>query len=74
MKRDFSLIKSILLEIEKNPKASEWMDIKINGYSNEQVAYHIKLLHDSGLIEAKDLTTKDGFRWIATSMTWEGHA
>ena len=71
MKRDMDLIRAILLEMEQAPSR----DIKIHarGYSPEQIAYHLKLLKQAGLIEAIDQTNFDGLAFIPTSLTWQGH-
>jgi hypothetical protein len=73
MKRDMDLARSILLEVEKYPEPDGWADIKIEGYSIEEVSYHIKLLWQAELIEAIDLTDSSGFDWKAKSLTWKGH-
>ena len=73
MQRDIDLIRKILLEVEKKDTPTGWIDIEIDGYSKEQIAYHVKLLSEAGYLEAKDLTTKDGFDWKPVSLTWLGH-
>ena len=73
MKRDMDLIRSILLELEKYPEPNGWADIKIEGYSIEEVSYHIKLLAQAELIEAYDVSDGSGFDWRASSLTWKGH-
>jgi len=73
MKRDMELVRAILLATEAHPKGSGWIDVKIEGYSQEEVAYHVKLLADAGLIEAHDLTTQGDFCWKPSSLTWHGH-
>jgi hypothetical protein len=73
MKRDMDLARSILLEMEKYAEPDGWADIKIDGYSFEEVSYHIKLLWQAELIEAKDITDGSGFDWRAISLTWKGH-
>jgi hypothetical protein len=76
MKRDMDLVRKILFEIEKcddpwGPNDS----LAIEGYSTDVVAYHVKMLDQSGLIEAKDVSEMgpNGFKWWAGSLTWEGH-
>ena len=65
MKRDFDLARTILLAIEANEEATghSWITLgKINGYSQEQVSYHVRLLNQAELIEAIDLSDNLGFR------------
>ena len=73
MKRDVDLIRTILLELEQKESPQGWFKPEIKGFSSEVVSYHIKLLYEAGFIEAKDLSTKDGFNWVAISITYKGH-
>ena len=72
MKRDMDLIRQVLLDIEES---DEWKPsaIQIEGVDYEVVSYHVKLLAQSGLIEAIDYSTTDTLAWYATTLTWEGH-
>jgi len=73
MQRNIDLIREILLEVEKKDSPMGWIDIHIEGYSNEQISYHIKLLAEAGYLEANDLTTGDGFDWKPVNLKWQGH-
>lgn len=76
MKRDMDLIRKILLAIEAHPKPDNWgvpIDLAIKGYSPEGISYHIKLLAQAGLVEAKDASTMGKYQWRASSLTWAGH-
>ena len=76
MRRDFDLARTILLAIEANEDATGhgWITLgKINGYSQEQVSYHVRLLNQAGLIEAINLSDNLGFRWEPIGLTWQGH-
>ena len=76
MKRDFDLVRTILLGIEANEDAigNGWITLgKINGYSQEQVSYHVSLLHEAGLIKAIDLSNNLSFYWEPKRLTWYGH-
>ena len=75
MKRDMDLIRSILQRVEscEDPHGLEHMP-EIDGYSQAQVSYHIKLLHDAGLVEAQ---IADGFEtvypdFLSINLTWTG--
>lgn len=54
MKRDMDLIRIILRKAEDCNDAYGMESPVIDGYSDAQVAYHIYLLIDGGLIESKD--------------------
>ena len=74
MKRDVELIRKILLQIEaKGEDPLRLIQLDIPGHSESDVAYHVLLLRDAGLIEAQDLSTMGGFDMRPKRMTWEGH-
>lgn len=74
MKRDMDLIRRILIEIEEaDNEPDEWIDLSFVEWSDNAVSYHIKLLHDAGLIEARDLSDLSGSDWRPTSLAWAGH-
>jgi hypothetical protein len=68
------LVREILLKLEEDDGSpNAWKDIQVSGFTWEQVAYHICILSEGGLVEATDLTTTDGFDWRATRLTYAGH-
>lgn len=67
------LIRKILLEIEKSDDIINPKEINIEGFTRQEISYHIELLHDAGFIEGIDLNSKDGYLWFAKKLTWEGH-
>lgn len=74
MRRDMDLIRQILLEIEEHSGNAE--NLYIKGYSHEQIAYHVYLLHDAGLVKAKILYgmgSVNPVSYTVFSMTWMGH-
>jgi len=73
MKRDMDLARAILLQVEKSDDLKDWVKITVDGHSEEQISYHIKLLDQANLIEATDCSSADGLSWKATSLTWHGH-
>lgn len=44
MKRDMDLVRLILLKIEEEYKSHNIIDLTIDGYDMETVAYHCKIL------------------------------
>ena len=76
MKRDMDIARQVLFEIEKcdDPWGPN-RDLVIEGYSKQNISYHVKLLCQAGLIEAQDASSmgSGGFCWFAGSLTWEGH-
>jgi hypothetical protein len=73
MQRDMDLCRKILLEIEDAGFANYFSRIDIDGYTQEQIHYHIWLLHSAGLIDAFDSSTTEGPKWHARKMTMAGH-
>ena len=75
MKRDMDLIRAILQKVElcDDPWGlHETLDVE--GHTQNQVSYHIKLLHEAGLLVAREVSEMgtDGFRWWPGSLTWAG--
>lgn len=76
MKRNLDLARNILLAIENDEEATGRGLVSLcidDGYSQEEVAYHVKLLHEAGLIEAIDRSGGIHLRWDPQSLTWYGH-
>lgn len=75
MERDLDLIRAILLELEKSPFRAGWAELEIEGYTPEQIAYHVLILAEGGFIEAEQVTTHDD-PWPdvrPVRLTWQGH-
>ena len=73
MKRDIDLARKILLELEDTPYELGGFDLELEGYSPNQIAYHIMLLNEAGLIEALNMSSHSGPKWIPKRLTWAGH-
>lgn len=56
MKRDFDLIRDILLQIESSNSTNLTIDNFINLASKNVLAYHIHLIYEAGFIKAYDIT------------------
>lgn len=67
------LVRQILLKMEDLPMSGGWYDIRIDGRSEKEIVYHVRLMHEAGLIEAIDLTTHDGIDWRPKRITYAGH-
>ena len=73
MKRDMDLIRAILIEVEKLPPDLGFHDISVQGHTEEEVTFHVRLADEAGLIEAEDLSSHDGVCWKPKRLTYEGH-
>jgi len=67
------LARSILLEIEAHEGPNAPSSIEIEGYTKEEVNYHLGLLYNAGFIDAHEMNMARGTRYIAKNLTWEGH-
>ncbi len=62
MKRDMDLFRKVLLEVEAiPPDMVHWVGITVDGYSQDEVAFHARQAHDAGFIEARFLPGTNDF-------------
>jgi len=76
MKRDMDLIRKILLKLEEFLTDDDIEKIQLDGYSPEQIIYHVFLLEEAGLIRAKILFgsgTTAPVDYVIFGLTWAGH-
>jgi hypothetical protein len=66
------LVRSILLELEKETYGGTPVSIAIKDHSNEEIVYHVMLLSEAGLIEALELGFGE-INWMPIRLTWAGH-
>lgn len=74
MQRDMELVRRILLEVEKSDEILTH-PIKIDGYEDPVVNYHIVLMYEAGLLKAGYRNTAAGIPIVVSisRLTWEGH-
>jgi hypothetical protein len=60
-----------LLEVEAIPPTVNWVAITVDGYPQDEVAYHARLALDEGFIEAKFLPGT--FDFNVKRLTFAGH-
>ena len=73
MKRDMELVREILLSLEESPR-----NTTIEGYSKEEVNYHVALLIEAGLIDgfvSKNVLSGSvaPSSVVVNRLTWNGH-
>ena len=75
MKRDMDFTRHILREIEAYPRYDEsFKNISLDVHTQDELAYHVMLLHEAHLLRAIDLSTHEGPRdWRPLELTNEGH-
>jgi hypothetical protein len=75
MKRDMELVRKLVLMIEDGPNGYAPENLKIEGYSAEQVGYHAYLMINAGLaigLETGEFGSTSPEAML-TSLTWAGH-
>jgi DNA-binding transcriptional ArsR family regulator len=71
VKRDLELVRRILLHLEQGEASPSGFGAFVeDGYGLPAIHYHIRLLHDAGLIEADEIVPG---QWWPERMTWSGH-
>jgi hypothetical protein len=75
MQRDIDLIRQLLFRMEDHPGAFAPRDYAVEGYTADQIGYHVWLLGQAGLMKVADVTSQgsDGPQAIPLNLTWEGH-
>jgi hypothetical protein len=79
MKRELGLVRELLLRLEALPMGMYGAEtitpddprIAVDGSTDEDLAYHLSLLQERGLIEVPDSQPMIGI--VFTRLTWEGH-
>lgn len=78
MIRNWDTVRAILLKLEAAETARTTLTLdQVDGIDPQEVGYHMMLLDEAGLIEAKILKSSSGDGAIATALarrlTWQGH-
>ena len=74
MKRNFDLVREILLAAEAQD-FDKTKSIASEGYSNDEIKYHIKIMEDGGLIKMRQHPNIDAPAPapVFDGLTWKGH-
>ena len=75
MKRDMELVRLVLLAIEEEYRSTAIINLKIDGYDMETVAYHCKMLEEAGFVsDYRAHYASDGLYMFSVGpLTWEGN-
>lgn len=76
MKRDWNLVRQILLKLEDKPDTTGVIHPnQFSGWDEETVSEHIRLLNEAGLIEAQCNRHHHNLPTfcLARNLTWAGH-
>jgi len=75
MKRDLDLVRSILISMEASEHGISGVCPSVEGFSEEQIGYHVYIMGQAGLITAAETTcmSDPSPSAIPMSITWAGH-
>jgi len=73
MKRNMDLIREILFKIEELPLKSEYKLLEIKNYNQDEIIYHLLILHEAGLIVAHIANYDQETLIYPKRLTWSGH-
>lgn len=76
MKRNWDVIRKILLKVEALPDESSMIassDFAADAIDNETAVYHIDLLIQAGLLKGECHKAIDPAHCLLYSLTWDGH-
>ena len=75
MKRDMDLVRGILLALEEHEFGFAPRELKVEGYTEEQISYHAYIMMEGGLVEGCDVTaiSSDSPGADLSRLTWSGH-
>ena len=75
MKRYTCLIKKLLEFTEQKVSSEDTLPPEVNGYTTEQVHYHVGLCYEAGYMNVRSISGADSpyKQYVITSLTWEGH-
>jgi hypothetical protein len=74
MKRDLNLYREILLRLEADETDPvRTVELTIDGYSEEEICFHVRLMAEAGLLHATDFSSADGSDWRPQCITAYGY-
>jgi hypothetical protein len=72
MERDMDLIRELLLRAEEEATQKGFFMPTVEGYTPEQINYHIELLEQKGLARTFHIPSGRDDIWKLGALTWEG--
>ena len=71
---DVELIRKILFAVEESStNGLVPFRLSIDGCGDIEIGYNVRLLHEAGLLIAKDTNRTDHIFWDPVRLTWDGH-
>lgn len=74
MKRDMDLVRKLMIVIEDRCVPGALTPISVEGYSEDQIDYHIDLLKEVGFVDGSFFIKAQSREFLGNChMTWAGH-
>lgn len=73
MYRDWDLLRHILLFVEPLDYPNEYISIRVEDYGAHDIAYHVAIMKEGGLLEAEENPYSCFIEWSRVRLTWAGH-
>lgn len=75
MIRDMDLVREILIAMDNHEHGYAPQSMQFDGFSHEQIGYHVYIMGQAGLLEVADANSTDGAspEAIPLNLTWAGH-
>jgi hypothetical protein len=73
MKRDFDLIRRIMIDVESIPAYGQKQNFSYDGYDSLTINQHIALLIEAGLIKGSIHEANVKSTVLVDDLTWAGH-
>jgi Hypothetical protein (DUF2513) len=73
MKRDFELVRALLLYIEQSPPGKSINGLTRENYETEVISEHMALLIEEGFLKGEVSPSYSGIHYVVFGLTWKGH-
>jgi hypothetical protein len=74
MKRDWEVIRKILLELQDMSRAEiSDLQYRLDNYDEDRETLHVFMLYDAGFLQGIDTGGLAGRGLMSPTLTWEGH-
>jgi hypothetical protein len=74
MKRNFDLVRSLLLYVEQSPPGQPITGLTQENYETEVISEHMKLLIEEGFLDGRSGRYANGrIHYFVQGLTWKGH-
>ena len=73
MERNWDLVRRILIEMEKRKEFEYLKSNEIKDFPENLVSYHMEIMQEAGLIEARFSMSFNLMEATALRLTWQGH-